>query len=117
MSKVLIHNSTFKKCITNKGLILITINQDLHISNSTFESLIGVHQSSLLFIIQNEGQHVLIENSMIRNCISKSSLMQLTFGTLKLVNTSVYGAYADLSANVLSMISSQALIIGSLFDN
>ena len=56
-------------------------------------------------------------NSKITDTFSKSSLITLDFAKIRISNSRLEGNYADLSANIISMIYSEAQIVKSFVSN
>lgn len=117
MGHLTINNSTFTDCMSSKGLIVTTDNQQVLIYQTRFQGIIGVQQASLVFAIQNEQGQILIMDSNITDTIAKSSLIGLTFAQIELSGVNIFGNYAELSSNVISMIYSQATIRNSNLNN
>lgn len=74
-----IKNSTFRHCMSKKGLIIATDDQRILIQSSKFSGLVGAEQASFIFAIQNELGEITVLDSVITDSISKSSLISLTF--------------------------------------
>lgn len=112
-----LQNCTFNRSMSIKGLISVTSNENVFISGSRFERIVGEDQAAVLFVIQNEDGRIMMQDSIIVDSLSKSSLISLTFSKIELNNVTSLGNYGDIISNGLSMIFSSGIVRNSLVDN
>ena len=87
------------------------------IKDSTFQRIVGVDQSALIFAIQNEKGTIKMQDTKIFDTVSQISMISLTFAKIELQNIVAEGNFAFLNSNAISMIQAEAVINNSYFSN